>query len=188
MPTRLPLTITINDLRRYDDYDLQKHIIALETRLNRSVLKDEPISIVTWADVALTTEHLIWALRIRPQGWPIAVDIALRAAERALPLTGEARTACEAAITAARGFLAGKVSWEVLVEAANTVVAASAATNGATYYASRATYYAADAAANDAADVAADAAYAADNYEDERARQRADLLELLAAAEASCQP
>jgi len=190
------LTITIAALRYHRACNLPERIVALEAHLNRDVAEDEPVSLMTWAKVTPDTADLIWALRVHPNSESIAVEIALRAAERALPRTDLTKSTCEIAIAVARNFLAGTASEASLSDAISAATAAAinaadvapdAAIANATYaiaYAAKAVACAARYAIAYEACVSAyaaayEAAFAESDAAVERAAQRADLLALL---------
>jgi len=187
------LSITIEELRQHHACDLPERIAGLTAHLGRTPADDEPIPLATWAAVAWTArdgthhpEHsatgLIWALRCcwDRGGRAVGVEVACRAAERAIGrIPEERRAVARAAIDAARGCVAGAVTREECRRAARAAYAAYAAALAA--YAAAADAAAADAAA---AYAAADAyvADAAGAHAAERDHQRADFLALITGA------
>ena len=80
-----------------------------------------------------STEDLLLALRCcGPEAEPIAREVACRAAERVLHLTGDARPACEAAIKAGRDYTAGLSTTDDLAVAWDAARDAARAASGAT--------------------------------------------------------
>jgi len=186
------VAITITQLRAYKDCGLLWRVAVLEARLGHRLGENDAIPFSVWAEVIPDTAALIWALRACPEGAAVAVEVALRAAERALLYVGCARPECENAIKTARNYRAGAAHRSALRTAYRAAYdAARDAADTANYAVADATYAAgAAASATYAADAsiaytAIDAAiYVRTNAVDadtERAAQRADLLELLTA-------
>ena len=72
---------SITDLRKHYACDLNQRIADLRRYLVRDVPEDEDVPMAVWAEVTPNTSDLIWALRCRPEGEVIAVEIARRAAK-----------------------------------------------------------------------------------------------------------
>ncbi len=115
-------TVSIATLRAHRACHLDGRIADLEAHLERTVPPDEEVPFAVWAEVTPHTRDLIWALRAVDGGREIAVEVAVRSAERAadmakLPPDHAARTC----IATTRGFMAGDVDRATLDAAANAV-------------------------------------------------------------------
>ena len=75
--------LSIADLRAARICYLDKRVAALQDHLGRAVPDDEALPMAAWAEITPDTRDLIYALRLRPDGRHISVDVARRAADRA---------------------------------------------------------------------------------------------------------
>jgi len=130
------------------------------------------------ADAPITLAHILksngigdalWALRttVEPTGRNVAQEIAIRAAERALPIFEKHRpddNRVRECIAATRAFLCGEISHDDLLQKRRAAHAAADAAHAANAYAAASAAYAAYAYAAAYAAYAADAAHAANAY------------------------
>lgn len=120
----MPLTASIAQLDDCNTRGLAQWIAALEAHLGRYVSRHEDVPLTVWAAVIPDVDDLIRLLCAARCNYPVAVELAARAATRVLPCArAEDRTALGAAIATAREYVGGTVPLIDLWEAVDTTYA-----------------------------------------------------------------